>query len=86
MLALAVIGFLVGAEIHLEAFRKFRKQFSSIMFLEGTLAFLLTGVFTGTVLYLISGSISVAIAGGVVFGAIVSATDPAATMSVPWGY
>ncbi len=33
MLALAVIGFLLGAEIHIEAFRKYGKQFSSIMFL-----------------------------------------------------
>lgn len=86
MLALGVIGFLVGSEIHLEAFKKYGKQFSAILLLEGVLAFLFTALATGLILFKVTDSVNIAIAGGVVFGSIASATDPAATMSVLWEY
>ncbi len=84
MFALGVIGFLVGAEIHLTTFKKYGKQFSSILLLEGILAFLLAGLTTGALLFWVTRSFSVAVAGGVVFGSIASATDPASTMNVLW--
>ncbi len=40
------------------------------------------GFLLGLILYIISGSFSIAIAGGMVFGAIASATDPASTLNV----
>ena len=80
--ALGIIGFLVGAEIKFSTMKKYGKQFSAILLSEGLFAFTLVGFFTGLILYIISGSFSIAIAGGMVFGAIASATDPASTINV----
>jgi len=80
--ALGIIGFLVGAEIKFSTMKKYGKQFSAILLSEGLFAFALVGFFTGLILYIISGSFSIAIAGGMVFGAIASATDPASTLNV----
>ncbi|MDA3871918.1 MAG: cation:proton antiporter [Candidatus Marinimicrobia bacterium] len=79
---LGIIGFLVGAEIKFSTMKKYGKQFSAILLSEGLFAFALVGFFTGLILYIISGSFSIAIAGGMVFGAIASATDPASTLNV----
>ena len=84
--ALGIIGFLVGSEIKFEDMRKYGKQFSLILFAEGILAFLLVGVSVALCLWQVSGSVPLALAGGMVFGAIASATDPAATMNVLWEY
>jgi len=82
--ALALIGFLVGAEIKFTDFRRYGKQFSAILFGEGFGAFILVTILTGGVLYYVSQSWNIALAGGLIFGAISSATDPASTMSVLW--
>lgn len=85
-LALAVIGFLVGGELELSTFREYGRQFIAIMFGEGISAFLLAGGGCATLLWLLTGDPRVALAGGAVFGAIGSATDPASTMDVLWEY
>ncbi len=84
--ALGIIGFLVGSEIKFEDMKKYGKQFSLILFAEGILAFLLVGGAVALCLWWVSGSVLIALAGGMVFGAIASATDPAATMNVLWEY
>ncbi len=84
--ALGIIGFLVGGELKLEMFRKYGKQFTSILLGEGCLAFILVGVMTAVVIYMVKPDLPTAIAGGVVFGAIASATDPASTVDVLWEY
>ena len=80
--ALGIIGFLVGAEIKFSTLKKYGKQFSAILLAEGLLSFVLVGISTGAVLYFISHSFNVSLAGGIVFGAIASATDPASTLNV----
>ena len=82
LFALGIIGFLVGSELRWETFHKHWKQFSAILFGEGLGAFLLVGVPVAVLLYLVVGSVCAAVAGGVVFGAIASATDPASTLDV----
>ncbi len=82
--ALAVIGLMVGTEIRFSDFRRYGRQFMAILFGEGMGAFFLVSFLTGWVLYSVAGSFPLALAGGIVFGAISSATDPASTMSVLW--
>lgn len=86
MFALGIIGFLVGGELHIEAFRKYARQFTAILLGEGVGAFLIVGAASYGVLFLVSGSAVLALAGAMVFGAIASATDPASTMDVLWEY
>ncbi len=91
--ALGIIGFMVGGELKIETFRKYFRQFVMILLGEGLLAFLLVGTASTLILYFVIGE-SVAdsvrwvqaLAGGVVFGAIASATDPASTIDVLWEY
>ncbi len=80
--ALGIIGFLVGAEIKFSTLKKYGKQFSAILLAEGLLSFSLVGIATGSILYYVSGNVNVSMAGGIVFGAIASATDPASTLNV----
>ena len=84
--ALGMIGFLVGGELKISEFRKYGRQFFTILMGEGVLAFILVGVGTTVLFYLLSGSMTAAVAGGVVLGAIASATDPASTIDVLWEY
>ena len=84
--ALGIIGFLVGGELHGSTMKKYGKQFSAILFGEGVLAFLLVTVSISLVLYIFTKNFAAALAGGIVFGAIASATDPASTMDVLWEY
>ncbi len=84
--ALGMIGFLVGGELKISEFRKYGRQFFTILMGEGVLAFILVGVGTTVLFYLMSGSMTAAVAGGVVLGAIASATDPASTIDVLWEY
>jgi len=83
-MALAVIGFLVGGELEAKTFRKYGHQFLAMMFGEGLGAFLLVGTVSGLLLAWVTGDFRIALAGGVVFGAISSATDPASTLDVLW--
>lgn len=91
--ALGIIGFMVGGELKIETFRKYFRQFVMILLGEGLLAFLLVGTASTLILYLVIGDAVAdsvrwiqALAGGVVFGAIASATDPASTIDVLWEY
>ena len=84
--ALGIIGFLVGGELEWETFRKYGKQFITIMLGEGLVAFFLVSIISTIIVYWMSHSISVSIGAGVVLGAIASATDPASTLDVLWEY
>lgn len=84
--ALGIIGFLVGAEIRFSTLRKYGKQFAAILISEGLLTFFLVGLPITVILYTVMGSWSGAIAAGIIFGAIASATDPASTINVIWEY
>lgn len=84
--ALGIIGFMVGGELHGSTLKKYGKQFSAILFGEGILAFTLVTVSISLVLYIFTKNFAASLAGGIVFGAIASATDPASTMSVLWEY
>lgn len=84
--ALGMIGFLVGGELKISEFQKYGRQFLTILMGEGVLAFILVAGGTTALFYLLSGSMTAAIAGGVVLGAIASATDPASTIDVLWEY
>ena len=99
MFALGVIGFMIGAELRVDVFKKYGKQFFAILFSQGIGAFLLVFVGCSVIVWLILPSIvsrsvpfsgperlSVSIAVGLVLGAIASATAPAATVNVLWEY
>jgi len=84
--ALGVIGFLVGSEINFKTFQKYGRQFLAILMAEGLLAFLLVGVCVTIIMFSVTHALTIAIATGIVFGAIASATDPASTINVIWEY
>ncbi|MCD6497058.1 MAG: cation:proton antiporter [Deltaproteobacteria bacterium] len=84
--ALGIIGFLVGGELRIEMFRKYGKQFTAILLGEGLGAFALVGVSSGLITYAVIHNGPAALATGIVFGAIASATDPASTIDVLWEY
>ena len=84
--ALGLIGFLVGGELSASIFKKYGKQFTLILLGEGLAAFFLVGIFSTLIVYLVCHNWVTAIAAGVVFGAIASATDPASTIDVLWEY
>ncbi len=86
MLALGIIGFMIGAELRADVFKKYGKQFFFILFSQGLGAFLLVAVGTSFIAWLILGNVFVSIAMGLVLGAIASATAPAATVNVLWEY
>lgn len=77
-LALALIGFMVGGELKYPIFKKYGKQFLTILLCEGLFAMLavaiLTTIWTGNP------------ALGILLGAVSSATAPAATVDVLWEY
>lgn len=85
-LALAFIGFLVGGELEGKIFKQYGRQFTGIMLGEGLGAFLVVGLGSGLILWFITGNLMASLAGGLVFGAISSATDPASTVDVLWEY
>ncbi|MCF7818155.1 MAG: cation:proton antiporter [Kiritimatiellales bacterium] len=84
--ALGLIGFLVGGELSGSIFKKYGKQFTAILLGEGMAAFFLVGMASTVIVYFVCHSWISAIAAGVVFGAIASATDPASTIDVLWEY
>jgi len=86
LFALAVIGFLVGGELHFSTFKKYGRQFTGILLGEGLAAFVIVAVLTGTLIYFVVGNVTAAVAGGLIFGSIASATDPASTVDVLWEY
>ena len=86
LFALGIIGFLVGGELHFDIFRKQGKQLFAILFFEGVGAFVIVGIPIALVMQAMIDNWSVAIATGIVFGSIASATDPASTLNVLWEY
>lgn len=84
--ALGLIGFLVGGELSGGIFKKYGKQFTAILLGEGLAAFFLVGIASTAIIYLVCHNFVTALAAGVVFGAIASATDPASTIDVLWEY
>jgi Kef-type K+ transport system membrane component KefB/CBS domain-containing protein len=86
LFALGIIGFLVGGELQAESFRKYGRQFTAIFLGEGLAAFALVGVSVGLLVHAIAHNVEAALAAGIVFGAIASATDPASTIDVLWEY
>ncbi len=84
--ALGVIGFLVGSEIHFKTLQKYGRQLLAILMAEGILAFLLVGICVTIIMFSVTHTLTIAIATGIVFGAIASATDPASTINVIWEY
>lgn len=85
MLALGVIGFMIGGELKREVFVKFGRQVFAILLFEGVFAFLLVGVASFLALNCFY-DWHIALAVAVVFGAICAATDPASTLNVLWEY
>ncbi len=86
MFALGIIGFMIGAELRAEVFRKYGRQFFIILFSQGFGAFLLVALGTSLMAWHISGELYTSIAMGLVLGAIASATAPASTVNVLWEY
>ncbi len=86
MFALGIIGFMIGAELRGEVFRKYGRQFFIILFSQGMGAFFLAAIGGAVVAWFITGSVPESIAMGLVLGAIASATAPAATVNVLWEY
>ncbi|MDD5599454.1 MAG: cation:proton antiporter [Victivallaceae bacterium] len=86
LFALGIIGFLVGGELKMDTFRKYARQFTAILFGEGLLSFLLVGLASFLLIFLVTRNVTAASAGAVVLGAIASATDPASTIDVIWEY
>ncbi len=85
LFALGIIGFLIGGELKRNIFLRFGRQVAAILLFEGGIAFFLVGIasfFTLCIYY----HWQTALAVGVVFGAICSATDPASTVNVLWEY
>jgi len=77
-IALAFIGFMVGGELKISTFRKYGRQFFTILFAEGMLAMILVSSFVTL------WTKNVAL--GILLGALSSATAPAATVDVLWEY
>jgi len=78
LFALALIGFTIGGELQIRDLRELGKSITIITVFEAGAAFLLV---CGTV-YLVTHSLPIAL----VFGALASATAPAATVDVLWQY
>ena len=73
-LALGVIGFMIGAELNLDRFKRYSKSIYTILLMETFLTFFLVAGITT----LITGKLYM----GLILGALSSATAPAATYSV----
>ncbi|MHC5074424.1 MAG: cation:proton antiporter domain-containing protein [Planctomycetota bacterium] len=96
MFALGFIGFMIGGELRADVFKKYGRQFFIILLSQGLGAFLLVALTTSVTVWLILPFIQenieivnrlhISIAMGLVFGAIASATAPAATTNVLWEY
>jgi Kef-type K+ transport system membrane component KefB len=86
MFALGLIGLSIGGELKLPELRRRGRQFLTILLSEGIGAFIIVGGATGMLIWFFTGDAKIAIAQGLLLGAISSATAPAATVSVLWEY
>lgn len=84
--ALGIIGFMIGGELRTEVFKKYGKQFMTMVIAEGLGAFILVAPSIALIYWLFTADSTTAIVVGLVVGAISSATDPASTMQVFWEY
>lgn len=84
--ALGLIGFMIGGELKAEVFRRYGKQFLTILLSEGLVAFFVVFISVGLLGSLIFGNSVYYWALGLLLGAIASATAPAATTDVLWEY
>ena len=82
--ALGLIGFMIGGELKISTIKKFGKQFISILLFESIGSFLIVSVLMTGAGYLFFHNIYYSLALGLLFGAISSATAPAATTDVLW--
>jgi Kef-type K+ transport system membrane component KefB len=78
LLALGIIGFMIGGELKLDVFRRHGRRAMIILFAEGLGAFVVVTLLVG----LVTRDWPLAI----LLGAIASATAPAATVDVLWEY
>ncbi|MDD5496198.1 MAG: cation:proton antiporter [Candidatus Omnitrophica bacterium] len=85
-LALGLIGFMIGGELKKDLFRKYGRQFFTILFCEGMAAFLAVFLLIGFFGSMFFGGGSFYWAFGLLLGAIASATAPEATTDVLWEY
>jgi Kef-type K+ transport system membrane component KefB len=94
-IALAIIGFSIGGELKKEVFKRHGKSFIIVLLCEGIAAALCVALLTGLVTCpwneVAGHSITWVMAHGnwplgILFGAIASATAPAATVDVLWEY
>lgn len=76
--ALGIIGFMIGGELKFSVFKKMGKSIFSILFAEVFTSFFL--VFFAV--WAVSGKVYIAL----IFGALATATAPAATVDVLWEY
>ncbi|MDD5326825.1 MAG: cation:proton antiporter [Phycisphaerae bacterium] len=86
MFALGIIGFMIGGELKYDVFKKYGKQFITILLAEGLFAFFIVSVLTFLVGMFLTHNLRASLAMGIVLGAISSATAPAATVDVLWEY
>lgn len=86
LFALGIIGFMIGGELKYEIFKKYGKQFITILLAEGLFAFVIVSILTFLAGALFTGNWTASLALGLVLGAISSATAPAATVDVLWEY
>ena len=84
--ALGVIGFMIGRELHRDVFKKHGRQFTAILLGQGVGAFILVGLVVAAVAWFVGRDVKTAVVMGLLFGAISSATAPAATTNVMWEY
>jgi len=84
--ALGLIGFLIGGELKKNVFKKYGKQFITILLFEGLFSFFLVTILVGVVGSFLLKDPALAWALAVMLGAISSATAPAATTDVLWEY
>ncbi|MGD2278759.1 MAG: cation:proton antiporter, partial [Candidatus Omnitrophota bacterium] len=73
-LALGIIGFMIGAEINLDRFKRYSRSIYTILFVEAFLTFFLVAI--GVTLLTKKAYM------GLILGALASATAPAATYNV----
>jgi len=76
--ALGIIGFMIGGELKLSVFKKMGRSIFTILFAEVFISFASVVL----VIWLITGELHVAL----IFGALATATAPAATVDVLWEY
>lgn len=86
LFALGIIGFMIGGELKYETFKKYGKQFITILLAEGLSAFFIVAVLTFLAGIFLKNDWHASLAMGLVLGAISSATAPAATVDVLWEY